>query len=93
MALPLLIPALAVAFPFIVKKVLIALSIGTLTYVGLQAAFDSMQANVISNYGSISGTALQLANLAGVNASIGILLGALAARISMFVVTKYSSIL
>lgn len=84
---------LASAIGPLVKKALIAIGIGTITYTGLQAAFDAAQAQVISHYGQMSGSALSLADLAGVGQTIGILLGALAARVGIAVISKLGRVL
>lgn len=84
---------LASAIGPLAKKVLIALGIGTVTYTGLQAAFDAVQTQVIANYGQLNGAALSIADLAGVGQAIGIILGALAARVSIAVVSKLGMVL
>ncbi|OGS94419.1 MAG: hypothetical protein A3H31_01620 [Gallionellales bacterium RIFCSPLOWO2_02_FULL_57_47] len=84
---------LAASIGPIVTRVLLALGLGTVTYVGLQAAFDSARNLVISNYGQMHGAAMQLADLAGVGQTIGILLGAMAARIGMVALSKIGRVL
>lgn len=93
MALPLLGAFLALSVGALVKRALLALGLGIITYSGLQAAFDTVQAQVISNYGQMSGASLQLADLAGVGQTIGILLGALAARVGIAVVSRIGRVL
>ena len=83
MALPLLGAFLAGAAGPLLKKALVAIGLGTVTYAGLQAAFNAAQAQIIANYGLMPAAALQIADLAGVGATIGIILGALAARVGM----------
>lgn len=93
MALPLLGAFLALSAGALVKRALLALGLGIITYSGLQAAFSAVQAQVIANYGLISGASLQLADLAGVGQTIGILLGALAARVGIAVVSRIGRVL
>ncbi|MEQ1742407.1 MAG: DUF2523 domain-containing protein [Candidatus Nitrotoga sp.] len=80
---------LAAAVGPLAKKILLALGIGTITYTGLQAAFDAASAQVVANYGSMSGGSLAIADLAGVGQSIGIVLGALSARLAMIVLARF----
>jgi len=75
------------------KKILLALGIGTLTYTGLQAAFNAAQTQIINNYGLMAGGTLSIVDLAGVGQAIGILLGAMTARVGMIVVAKYTKLL
>lgn len=93
MALPLLGAFLSTSIGALVKRAMLAIGLGTITYSGLQAAFDAAQAQVISNYGLMPSNALALADLAGVGAAIGILLGALAARVGIAVVSKFGRVL
>lgn len=67
----------------IAKRVLAGLGIGVVTYVGLGAVMTQIQNSVISNWGAINISAMQLLSLAGVPDAIGIILGAVAARFSM----------
>lgn len=93
MALPLLGAFLASAAGPLLKKAMIAIGLGTVTYAGLQAAFSAAQAQVISHYGQLTGASLQLTDLAGVGQVIGILLGALAARVGIAVISKFGRVL
>lgn len=93
MALPLLGAFLAAAAGPLLKKAMLAIGLGTITYAGLQAAFNAAQTQVISHYGQMSGASLQLADLAGVGQTIGIILGALAARVGIAVVSKFGRVL
>lgn len=93
MAFPLLGAFLALSIGAFVKRALIAIGFGTITYVGLQAVYDQVQQNIIGNYGLMAGASMQLADLAGVGQTLGILLGALAGRIALIAVSKLGSIL
>lgn len=93
MPFPVLGTFLSAAVPSLAKKVLTALGLGTITYAGLQTAFNAAQTQIIASYGQISGNALQLADLAGVGQSIGIILGAMAARVGMIALSKIGKVL
>lgn len=93
MAIPLLGAFLAVSVGALLKRALVAVGVGTITYVGLDAAFAAAQAQIIANYGQLSGAGVQLADLAGVGAAIGIILGAMSGRIAIAVVSKFARIL
>lgn len=93
MALPLLGAFLSASIGALAKKALIALGLGTITYAGLQAAFNAAQTQVITNYGQMPAAALQLADLAGVGQTIGILLGAMSARVGLAALSKIGKVL
>lgn len=93
MPLPLLGAFLSTSIGALVRKAMVAIGLGTITYAGLQAAFNSVQANVIANYGQLNGASLQIADLAGVGQAIGIILGALAARVGIAVISKFGKVL
>lgn len=93
MPLPLLGAFLSASVGALVRKALISIGLGTITYTGLQAAFNFVQAQVIANYGAMSGASMQLADLAGVGQTIGIILGAMSARVGMAVLSKIGKVL
>lgn len=93
MALPLLGAFLSASIGSLVKKALVAIGLGTVTYAGLQAAFNAAQAQIVANYGAMPAAALQLADLAGVGSTIGIVLGALAARVGMVALSHIGRVL
>lgn len=84
---------LASSIGSLAKRALFALGLGTITYAGLQSAFNTAQAQIISNYGQLSGASMQLADLAGVGQVLGIILGALTARVGIAVVSKIGRVL
>lgn len=75
------------------KRALVALGIGTVTYAGLDVAFGAARDLVISNYGQITGAAAQLISLAGVGQALGIVLGALAARVGLIALSSLGKVL
>lgn len=93
MALPLLGAFLSASVGNLVKKALLALGLGTVTYTGLQAAFTAAQAQIVSNYGAMPAVSMQLADLAGVGQAIGIILGALTARLGMVALSHIGRVL
>lgn len=90
---PLLGAFLATSIGSLAKRALVALGLGTITYTGLQAAFNAAQTQVINNYGQMTGASLQLTDLAGVGQVIGIILGALAARVGIALLSKIGRVL
>ena len=75
------------------ESVRFALGIGTVTYLGLQSAFDAVVVAITTNYGAMAGASAQLADLAGVGAALGILLGAISARIGISILSTFTRIL
>lgn len=93
MAFPLLGAFLSASVGSLAKKALLALGLGTVTYAGLQAAFDAAKTQVINSYGLMPANALAIADLAGVGQAIGIMLGAMAARVGMVALSKIGKVL
>jgi len=71
----------------IIKQVLISMGLAVVTYVGLSAAVDAVVANVQGSYASMSGVALQISDLLGIGSAMGIICGALVARITLAATT------
>jgi len=93
MALPLLGAFLAGSVGALAKKALVAIGLGTVTYAGLQVAFDAAKQQIIVNYGAMPADALQIAGMSGVGETIGIILGALAARVGMVALSHIGRVL
>lgn len=93
MPFPLLGAFLSSSIGALARKAMVAIGLGTVTYTGLQAAFTYAQNQIISNYGQMAGASLQLADLAGVGQTIGIILGAMGARVGMAALSKIASVL
>lgn len=74
------------------RKVLLALGIGWVTYAGLDTLMSAVVASVQSNFGAVSGSWAQVVWLAGFGQAIGIILGALMARVSMMVLSKLGKV-
>jgi len=77
----------------LVKRGLAAIGIGLITYTGLDVAFGSARDLVISNYGAMVGNTASLVSLAGVGQAIGIILGALAARVGLATLSQIGRVL
>lgn len=82
---------LAAAWP-VVKKVLLALGIGWLTYEGLSAVGAQINTQVATIWGTLPASVLQMASLLGIPQSIGIVLGGIAGRISLVAAGKLGKI-
>lgn len=76
----------------LVRKVLVALGVGFVTYQGLDLALDAAKSQVISAWGSMGGDVANLVSLAGFGQAFGIILGAIAARAALVLVTRMSKI-
>lgn len=74
----------------LVRRALVALGLGVVTYAGLAAVASSVSSAVQSNYGQLSGLALELLNMIGAGQAIGIILGAIAARAAFAAVGRIS---
>lgn len=78
---------LALAWP-LAKRVLVALGIGAITYGGLSLIGNQIQSHVVSAWGAMPASALQIATLSGFSEAVGITLGAFTARIALVAAAK-----
>jgi cell division protein FtsX len=76
----------------VAKRVLLSLGIGFITFVGLSAAMDSMKSQVLAAWGAMPASVIQYLSLAGVGIALGIVLGALATRVSMVSLSKLGKV-
>lgn len=76
----------------ILKRALIALGIGWVTYQGLDVLLSALIGSVQSNFSAFSGSAAQIVWLAGFGQAIGIVLGAITARMSMMILSKLGKV-
>ena len=79
---------LAAAVVPLAKKILVALGIGVLTYQGLTLIGNQVRDSVLSAWGQVGGVTLNILSLAGIPESLGILLGAIAAKAALVAVGK-----
>lgn len=89
--MPLAVWLLALVGP-LVKKVLVALGVGVISYAGLAMIGAQVQNAVLSSWGGLGGSALQIVSLAGLPEAIGITLGALNARIALIAVQRFGKV-
>ena len=72
----------------LVRKVLTALGFGLISYAAVQGAFDAAKSAFLGAYGSINADIVWFIELAGIQTAAGIILGAMAARLSLMVLKK-----
>lgn len=89
--MPLAVWLLALVGP-LVKKVLLALGVGIVSYAGLHLLGSQINAAVLGAWGGVGGSILQILSLAGIPESIGITLGAINARIALIAVNKFGKV-
>jgi Protein of unknown function (DUF2523) len=65
-------------------RVLTILGIGTVTFTGVSASLQSLIDMAVTNYAGMSADVLALCGLAGIPQAIGIICGALTARVGMW---------
>lgn len=89
--MPLAAWLLAIAWP-VAKKVLAGLGIGWLTYEGVTTALNAAIAAIQANWGAVTGAMLQLASLGGIPEVMGIITGALVARLAIITVARLGKV-
>ena len=72
----------------LVKRALIAVGIGVVSYASLSALANTLIQTVQQQWGGVSGSILQIASLAGIPDAMSLLCGALLARVALVAVTK-----
>lgn len=93
MAAPVLLAGwlLSMAWP-LVKKVLVMLGIGFISYEGLSLIAVQIQGYVTSYWGMVGGSILDIATLGGIPQSIGIVVGAFNARLAFMTLSRLGKI-
>jgi hypothetical protein len=76
----------------LVKKGMLALGLGTLSYAALTPLVNSVIQHAQSNYGQITGAVAQLVGLAGLPEVLGIYAGALTARVAFIAVGQIGKV-
>lgn len=84
---------LASAVGPLAKRVLSALGIGWLTFEGLGAMVDQARDAVVAAWGGIAANVLTVASMAGVGTAIGIVLGAIVARVTFVMLAKLGKVM
>jgi len=72
-------------------RVLTALGIGTLTFTGVTEGVNALIQAAVQNYASIPADILGLCAVAGVPQALGIICGAMTARVGMWAAIKATS--
>ncbi len=72
----------------IARKALGGLGIGVISYTAVTAAFSTAVTYTQSHYNNIAADALQLIGLAGIGEAIGIIVGAITARLTITSMSK-----
>lgn len=67
----------------LVKKVLVALGIGTVSYIGMNALLDRAKSEIMSNFNGMLTDVVQLMGLAKVDVAINIVFSAILVRLVM----------
>ena len=82
---------LAAAWP-IAKKVLVMLGIGFVTYEGLTTLLNNVISHAQTNWSQMPASTLSLLSMLGASDAIGIICGAMVARLSYAVVGRLTKI-
>jgi hypothetical protein len=72
----------------LVRRVLIALGLGLVSYAGLNVVATQIVDAVKANYENMSGTVLDLMNLIGAGQALGIIVGGIVARAAFAAVSR-----
>lgn len=67
----------------LVKRVIVALGMGWISYESVDALFSNVEGAVVGAWGSIGGVPYKILTLSGFGVAIGIILGAMAAKVAM----------
>lgn len=76
----------------VVKKALTAIGVGVVSYAAVQTVFSAAQSALLTSYGQISADIVGPLNMAGFGQAVGIVLGAMSARVSLMVVKRLGMI-
>lgn len=76
---------LAAAVGPLAIRVLTALGFAAVSFAGVQTAFNGLLSSAQSSWSAVSGDVLALASLAGVPEALGLIAGAMSARVGLWV--------
>lgn len=79
--------------PGLTKRVLAALGFGVVVVTGVNAIYGQLEGYIYSSLGQIPSSVLLLLNLGGLGDGLNIVIGAVAARIGLYVLTNSSRII
>lgn len=65
-------------------RALVAIGFASVTFAGVKTGFDALVSTAQSNWSALPAAVLQLASLAGVPQALGLVLGAMSARIALW---------
>lgn len=74
------------------RRVLTALGIGLISYGAVQAAFNAAQSQLLILYGSAGSTVTWMLESAGFNVAMGIVLGAIAAKVGLNALSRFGKL-
>lgn len=83
---------LATLLPSLVGRVLAALGLGVVTMSGFMVAWNTLKGLILANFEGGASAAMQLAGLAGVGEGLGIILGAITAKVAYIAVQSAAKI-
>lgn len=82
---------LALAWP-IARKVLVMLGIGWMSYEAITTLINNVIQHAQSNWGQMTGAALQICSVGGIPSVLGIITGALVARGTFIAVGRFTKL-
>lgn len=83
---------LAALLPSLAARVLASLGLGVVTVTGFNVAWASLKSTIISNFQGFPADIAGLAGLAGVGEGLGVILGAITARVTFAALMSASKI-
>jgi len=83
---------LAALLPSLVGRVLAVLGLGVVTMTGFMAAWDVLKGHILSNFEGFPAAMMGLAGLAGVGEGLGLILGAITAKVAFVAIQSASKI-
>lgn len=83
---------LAALLPSLAARVLASLGLGVVTVTGFTVAWNSLKGIIIANFQGFPADIAGLASLAGVGEGLGIVLGAITARVTFSAIMSASKI-
>lgn len=72
----------------VVKRALSALGIGAISYGAIQVAFNQLQTTLLGLYGAFGGDFVWILDRAGISAAMGIILGAMSAKVGLMALSR-----
>jgi hypothetical protein len=84
---------LAAAVGPLAIRALTAIGFASVSFAGVQLAYDALLSSVTSSWSALPVAVLQLASIAGVPAGLGIIFGAFSARIALWLATNATRLL